>query len=109
MSVEQDLAMLVRRLAHKLPTGHPTRERAMAYLKRVGLAGSPLRADAALPWQRGALAQWRIVGMNHYNFEGGLRLFVAMTSQDGRCIKAEGADEMAVFEMLEKMALEVER
>ena len=41
--------------------------------------------------------------MNHYHVGGQRHLFVAMVQGD-RCIKAEGADEAAVFEELERQA-----
>lgn len=53
------------------------------------------------PWKVGPLSEWTIVGMNHY-FEGkgyahsGRFLYVAMTKGD-LCIRAEGADEKAVW------------
>lgn len=56
-----------------------------------------------LPWNSEALREWSIVGMNHYLMGGERRLYVAMV-KDGRCIKAEGADEGAVFETLEVQA-----
>jgi hypothetical protein len=37
--------------------------------------------------------------MNHYFVNGERHLFVAMV-KDGRCIKAEGADEQQVFTVL---------
>jgi hypothetical protein len=45
---EGDLAMFVRRLSHRLESlspGDQIAERALAYLKRYGLAGSPLRSE----------------------------------------------------------------
>lgn len=68
--------------------------------------------DTGLPWNRGALQFWAIVGMNHYwppaDSESGLRhLFVAMTCK-GMCIKEEGPDESAVFERLEAKAVALE-
>ncbi len=42
-----DLAMLVRRLARKVELNHPDfAEKAMDYLKRKGLQGSPLRSTS---------------------------------------------------------------
>jgi hypothetical protein len=61
-----------------------------------------------LPWNSGVLASWSIVGMNHYHLGGVRRLFVAMV-KDGRCIKAEGADEAGVFEELTKLAMDPPR
>ena len=40
-----DLAILVRRLAHQLPDENPTKIKALDYLKRIGREGSPLRED----------------------------------------------------------------
>jgi len=56
-----------------------------------------------MPWNIDALKEWSIVGMNHYSIGGEKRLFVAMTLE-GICIKAEGADERAVFEKLAQEA-----
>jgi hypothetical protein len=58
-----------------------------------------------LPWNSGALQGWDICGMNHYHVQGDLRrhLFVSMT-RNNRCIKAEGADEAAVFATLQEEA-----
>lgn len=55
--------------------------------------------EAVLPWQMPPLERWAIVGMNHYFIDGKKRLFVAMV-RNGRCIKAEGADERDVFAYL---------
>jgi hypothetical protein len=44
------------------------------------------------PWQTSTLADWSIVGMNHYHVNGERRLFVAMV-KDGTCIKEEGPDD----------------
>lgn len=51
------------------------------------------------PWKKGVLADWDIVGMNHYYEKGVRRLFVAMV-RDGRCIKVEGPDEELVWQNL---------
>lgn len=59
-----------------------------------------------LPWQRGVLAEWSIVGMNHYHADGRRRLFVALTRQ-GRCIQAEGDDEPALWDELARQAAAV--
>ncbi len=58
-----------------------------------------------IPWDVPGLKGWSIIGMNHYR-EGGLEdrhLYVSMT-KDGRCITAQGSDEIAVFERLEALA-----
>lgn len=57
-----------------------------------------------LPWNGPDLRGWAIVGMNHYHVEGERRLFVAMTMGD-RCIKAEGPNEVGVFNDLTRAAL----
>lgn len=51
-------------------------------------------------WNSYALKDWDIVGMNHYHVDGERRLFVAMTNGI-HCIRAEGADELEVFRVLE--------
>ena len=48
------------------------------------------------PWQHEELCGWSIVGMNHYLQNGDRRLFVAMV-KDGRCIKAEGHDDVHIW------------
>lgn len=48
------LAMLVRRLASRLPEDHLTRKDALAYLKANDLMGSPLRTVDDRPPDRGA-------------------------------------------------------
>ena len=52
-----------------------------------------------LPWKKGALDDWDIVGMNHYRENGIRRLFVSM-ARDGRCIKAEGPDTVLLWQEL---------
>jgi hypothetical protein len=61
------------------------------------------RSQTALPWKSGALADWSIVGMNHYYVDGCRRLFIAMIRGD-RCIKAEGPDTVMLWEELEHKA-----
>ncbi len=56
-----------------------------------------------LPWNKPTLKDWSIVGMNHYHVKGEKNLFCAMT-KDQECIKAEGTNEIKVFEELEKKA-----
>lgn len=56
-----------------------------------------------LPWKRAEFDGWSIVGMNHYQLNGGRFLFVA-TVKDGRCIKAEGADTTSLWDDLARMA-----
>ncbi len=51
------------------------------------------------PWMMKPLDEWSIVGMNHYTVNGDRRLFVAM-EKDGRCIKAEGADDEYLWNRL---------
>lgn len=48
MDALNDLAIMLRRVAHSLPMGHPQRERITTLLTKHGLQGSPLR-DAATP------------------------------------------------------------
>ncbi|MEX0649395.1 MAG: hypothetical protein WD200_00145 [Candidatus Andersenbacteria bacterium] len=57
-----------------------------------------------LPWHTPPLNDWAIVGMNHYFVNNKKHLFVAMI-KDGKCIKAEGADEAQVFQDLVTAAL----
>lgn len=64
-----------------------------------------IRLPIPMPWKE--MKGWSIVGMNHYFVEGAKKerhLFVAMVNRAGRCIKAEGPDESAVFEDLQKKA-----
>lgn len=59
-----------------------------------------------LPWQRGLLACFAIIGMNHYYLPGrGKQLFVAMV-RFNKCIKAEGQDGPALWADLERQAQE---
>jgi hypothetical protein len=63
-------------------------------------------AAAELPWRRGILACWSIVGMNHYYVPGtGRSLFVAMGRFD-RMIKAEGPDVPELWDELARKAEE---
>jgi hypothetical protein len=50
----------------------------------------------AYPWQQPALADWSIVGMNHFYLGGLRRIYVAMVKGD-RCIKAEGPDTAEIW------------
>ena len=59
-----------------------------------------------MPWDCDYLKDWMIVGANHYRMKGARHLFVAMTKGD-LCIKAEGADEQAVFLDLQKQAARI--
>lgn len=67
----------------------------------------PFNDPKSLAWNRGALAGWTIVGMNHYNLNGVRALFVAMTKGD-RCVKAEGTNEIEVFAELDRKAAEAD-
>jgi len=58
------------------------------------------RSMSEMPWDRVELRGWSLVGMNHYHVNGERRLFVAMTDSAGRCVKAEGRDEVEVFKSL---------
>lgn len=58
---------------------------------------------SGFPWKSHRLADWAIVGMNHYRQNGERRLFVSMERQ-GRCIKAEGDDTGALWAELERQA-----
>lgn len=60
---------------------------------------------APMPWMLGPLAQWSIVGMNHYHVSGQRRLFVAMV-KDGVCIKEEGPDDVYLWNRLWHKAVE---
>jgi hypothetical protein len=53
------------------------------------------------PWLSHRLADWSIVGMNHYRQDGERRLFVSMEWR-GRCIKAEGPDDGRLWAELER-------
>ncbi len=57
----------------------------------------------AMPWGHVDLADWAIVGMNHYYVDGQRHLFVSM-SHNGRCIRAEGVNQGAVFADLREQA-----
>jgi hypothetical protein len=56
-----------------------------------------------MPWDRPELTDWSIIGMNHYTLAGERRLFAAMVNGT-RWIRAEGADEAAVFGDLARQA-----
>ena len=60
-------------------------------------------SDQILPWQKGLLAGWNICGMNHYKYGIKKVLFVSMV-KDGRCIKAEGPDDIKLWRKLYKKA-----
>ena len=51
------------------------------------------------PWKDGVLAEWSIIGMNHYHVKGERFLFVAMV-KDGRCIQEEGKDDKYLWNRL---------
>jgi len=51
------------------------------------------------PWKEGPLAEWSIVGMNHYYVNKEKRLFVAMM-KDGYCIKEEGQEDEYLWNRL---------
>lgn len=57
-----------------------------------------------MPWNKGALSKWSIVGMNHYRQGGERYLFVALV-KDESCIVAEGKDENEVWETLQRAAM----
>lgn len=62
-----------------------------------------MERELKLPWQRGILAEWSIVGMNHYHVDGERRLFVAMT-KGGQCIKSEGQEDEYLWNRLWRQA-----
>ena len=64
-----------------------------------------LPEPAPLPWVTGPLAEWAIIGLNHYHVDGVRHLFVSM-GRKRRYIKAEGPDERAVFADLARQARE---
>lgn len=68
-------------------------ERLNAYVAGVG----------GFPWRSHRLADWSIVGMNHYRQDGEPRLFVSMEWR-GRRIKAEGPDDGRLWSELERQA-----
>ena len=51
------------------------------------------------PWLDGPLAEWSIVGMNHYSINGKRQLFVVL-EKDGACIKEEGDDNEYLWNRL---------
>lgn len=60
-----------------------------------------------LPWEAGQFEGWSIVGMNHYSFQGSRHLYVAMM-KDGKCVKAEGPNDLEVFHELARKIRERE-
>lgn len=70
-----------------------------------GLSPMTDEPTTTVPWQHPDLADWSIVGMNHYHITGTRFLFVAMMRGD-RCIKAEGADSDGLWEQLRRRARE---
>jgi hypothetical protein len=60
------------------------------------------------PWRSGLLSGWSIVGMNHYHKGGARHLFVAMT-RFGKCIQAEGPDDLDLWVVLERLAKDAEK
>jgi hypothetical protein len=73
--------------------------------KRLILESSVVEMEYLPPWHDPELAEWTIVGMNHYQQNGMRRLFVAMTRR-GVCIQAEGKDAPALWEELRRQAAE---
>lgn len=69
------------------------------YSGRKQLHTAPESAEKMLPWLREPLADWSIVGMNHYHQNGKKYLFVAMV-RDGRCIVEEGLDDETLWNRL---------
>lgn len=71
----------------------------LEYVRAVS-ADNPIEA---LPWLRPGLIDWSIVGMNHFRLEGRPEdyLYVAMTNE-GRCITAQGSNQVAVWDELER-------
>lgn len=59
--------------------------------------------EADMPWYFLKCNGWRIVGMNHFVIQGKPWLYVAMM-RDGKCIVAEGINEVDVFESLQVQA-----
>lgn len=59
-----------------------------------------------MPWQQGPLAEWAIVGMNHYHMHGERRMFVSM-AKSGRCIKEEGTDDKYLWNRLMHQAWKI--
>lgn len=55
------------------------------------------------PWQEGILADWDIIGMNHYHKNEERWLFVVMTNGIF-CIRVESTDELELFKVLEIQA-----
>lgn len=64
------------------------------------LGTRPSYKNLLLPWNRPELEGWTIVGMNHYFVSGVKHLYCAMMNEAGGAIKAEGIDEIAVFDKL---------
>lgn len=60
-------------------------------------------SDYKPPWTIHPLADWAIIGMNHYHVAGQRFLFVAMTKGDV-CIKEEGRDDKYLWNRLANKA-----
>lgn len=78
------------------------------FLDTGGAALAAAQAEIArlaeMPWRRGILACWSIVGMNHYYIPGqGRCLFVAMGRFD-KMVKVEGKDSPELWAELERKA-----
>ncbi len=84
------------------PAGSPHLISCPEYLIKE-LSASP--AGSTAPWMVPPLNEWAIVGMNHYRINGERQLFVSM-AKDGRCIKAEGADDKHLWNRLWHQATE---
>lgn len=59
--------------------------------------------NAQQPWQKGALKNWSICGMNHYHVDGERLLFVSMV-RDGVCITEEGKVDEFLWNRLRHQA-----
>jgi len=64
---------------------------------------SASRQNGSMPWDLLFAHGWRIVGMNHYRLDGKECLFCDMI-KDGRCIVAEGPQDIGIFKWLEEKA-----
>jgi len=53
------------------------------------------------------LEEWAICGMNHYHMNGERFLFVSMV-KDGKCITAEGTDDIDIWNNLIAQSKEVD-
>lgn len=68
-----------------------------------------LTRPLSLPWKETQFEGWTIVGMNHYHANGRRSLFIAMTDEEGHCIKVEGPDDQILWDELAQNAAKFDR